>query len=107
MIFKVIYLDRAKQDLKNIYDHIANVFVEPVTAEKQVLRIKKRADSLDVMPFGYRVFDKEPWKSQGVRFFPVDKFLVFYIPDELQKIVKIIAIIHGTVNIENHLPKEN
>jgi len=107
MTYKVIYSDDVKRDLAGILKYIGDVLVEPVTAVKQVARIKKAADSLDYMPFRHRVYDIEPWKSQGIRVFPVDKFLIFYKPDELQNTVTIIRILHGSVNIERHLPPDN
>jgi toxin ParE1/3/4 len=107
MTFKVRYSEQAKQDLINIFNHISDVFIEPVTAERQTKRIEKAVESLDFMPFRFRVCDEEPFKSQGVRVFNVDKFLVFYKPDESKNTVMIIRILHGAVNIKNHLSEEN
>jgi len=107
MTFKVKYSIKAKQDLKGILDYIGDVLFEPEIALKQVARIKKAADSLDIVPFGRRLYDEEPWKSQGVRFFPVDNYLVFYLPDESKRIVRIISIIHSKANVKKLLSTDN
>jgi toxin ParE1/3/4 len=107
MVYKVQYSDDAEQDIENIFNYIADVLVEPVTAYNQTMRIRKAIKALDITPFGRRVFDREPWKSQGVRFFPVDNYLVFYKPDEADEIIKIIKIVHSKVDVERFLPIEN
>jgi len=107
MMWEVYYSPEADRDLDNIFDYISDVLIEPVTAERFVERLMKAAESLDYMPFRHRIYDEEPWKSQGVRVFNIDKYMIFYKPDELHKTVKIISIMNGTVDITKHLPIEN
>jgi toxin ParE1/3/4 len=95
MTWVVDYANSAKQDLRDIYDYIADVLLEPVTAEKQTERIMDAADSLDHMPLRYRLYDKEPWRSKGLRILPVDNYIVLYIPDESNHTVIIIRIVYG------------
>ena len=52
------------------------------------------------MPMRYRLYDDEPWHSQGVRFFPVNNYLVFYLPDETKTTVHIVRIIYGGRDIK-------
>jgi toxin ParE1/3/4 len=53
--------------------------LEPGIAAGQLKRIEKGIMSLDQMPGRFREFDKEPWRSRGLRQMPVDNFIVFYI----------------------------
>lgn len=62
--------------------------------------------TLDEMPMRCRLCEHNDWKSLGLRFLTVDNYLVFYIPDEEKKLVKIYHIIYGKRDIENRL-KEN
>ncbi len=55
------------------------------------------------MPMRYRLYDDEPWHSQGVRFFPVNNYLVFYLPDETKTTVHIVRIIYGVRDIKKQL----
>ena len=58
MIWKVKYADDAIQDLQNIYDYIAYMLLEPVTAAKQANSIMDAVESLDHMPLRHSLYDK-------------------------------------------------
>jgi len=103
MIWDVYYTDDAKQDLQEIYNYISDDLLVPETAENQVIRIMEAAESLDVMPLRYKLYEHEPWFSLGIRFFPVDNYLIFYLPDTLQSTVAISRIIHSSRDVEAHL----
>ena len=103
MIWKVNYTEDAEQDLQSIFDYISDVLLEPVTAANQTNRIMDAANSLDHMPLRYRLYDKEPWRSRGLRVMPADNYLVFYLPDEIKKTVAIIRIMYGGRDIDKHL----
>ncbi len=55
------------------------------------------------MPMGCSLCEYEQWRKLGLRFLSVDNYLVFYLPDEKHKIVKIYRIIYGRRDIENQL----
>ncbi len=59
--------------------------------------------SLDQMPDRFRAYEKEPWKSRGLRIVPVDNYCVLYIPDKETGIVTIIWIMYGGRDIETQL----
>jgi len=103
MIWNIQYTYSAKQDLQSIYDYISDVLLVPEAAEKQADRIMDAVDSLANMPLRHRLCEYEPWRSKSWRVMSVDKYLVFYFPDESQSIVSIIRIIYGSRNIEKHL----
>lgn len=95
MIFNVVYTSEARQDLRDIYEYIAYELLAPETAAGQTERIMKGARSLEQMPMRHRLYEEEPWHSQGVRFLPVDNYLIFYLPDETNNTVSIIRIMYG------------
>jgi toxin ParE1/3/4 len=103
MRWKVNYTEDAEQDLLSIFDYISSVLLEPVTAANQTDRIMDAADALDHMPLRYRLHDKEPWRSKGLRVMPVDNYLVFYLPDEAEKTVAIIRKMYAGRDIDKHL----
>ncbi|MBQ8401784.1 MAG: type II toxin-antitoxin system RelE/ParE family toxin [Clostridia bacterium] len=57
------------------------------------------------MPGRFRLYDKEPWRSRGLRIMPVDNYLVFYIPDTENETVSIIRIMYGGRDIDAQLRK--
>ena len=103
MTFDVSYSAEARQDLRDIYEYIAYELLVPETAARQAERIMKAARSLEQIPMRYRLYEGEPWHSQGLRVLPVDNYLVFYLPDETNATVSIIRIMYGGRAIENQL----
>ncbi|MCM1466004.1 MAG: type II toxin-antitoxin system RelE/ParE family toxin [Bacteroidales bacterium] len=75
----------------------------PETAARQVGRIMEGIHSLSEMPMRYRLYDDEPWHSQGMRFFPVDNYLVFYLPEEMENTVYIVRIMYGGRDVRRQL----
>jgi len=103
MIWDVRYTKSAEQDLQGIYDYIADVLLEPNIAERQIDRIIAATDSLEYMPLRHRLCDYEPWCSKGWRFLPVDKYLIFYFPNESLGTVTVMRIMYGGRDIEKNL----
>ena len=103
MIYDVKITRQARLDLKTIYEYIANVLLEPVTAEKQYTRIENAVYSLDHMPERHRRYDKEPWRSRNLRVKPIDNFVLFYIVDNQNHTVTVMRIMYGGRNIEKEL----
>ena len=103
MSWKIVYTAGAKRDLKNIYEYIAYNLLVPETAARQTQRIMKEIRSLDNTPMRFRLYDEEPWHSAGLHFFPVDNYLVFYLPDESRKTVNIVRIMYGGRDIRRQL----
>lgn len=105
MKYTVQYTWNAKCDLHSIYGYISDTLFEPEIAARQVQRIMKEIRSLEEMPMRYRLYEHEPWHSRGLRCFPVDHYLVFYIPSEENASVSIIRIMYGGRDIEKQLNK--
>ena len=103
MIYDVVYSAEARQDLRNIYEYIAYKLLVPEIAFGQVDRIMKEARSLEQMPMRYTRYEEEPWHSQGLRFLPVDNYLIFYLLDEITSVVNIIRIMYGGRDVKKQL----
>ena len=101
--YAVSYAPKALDDLRDIYSYIAFSLKAAETAKKQVDRIRKEIRALDAMPLRFAAVDWEPWKSMGMRHFPVNNFVVFYIVDEAAKAVKVIRIVYGGRDMESVL----
>ena len=103
MIWEISYTEDAEHDLQSIYDYISDILFAPAIAENQTNRIMDAIDSLDHMPFRHRLYNYEPWRSKGLRFMPVDNYLVFYLPDKSQSVVAVIRIMYTGRDIEKLL----
>lgn len=103
MNWDVKFTDRARRDLRDILDYITYELQEPQVAVKLVRQITKEILALHQMPMRYRLYDEEPWKSQGLRCFPVKNYLIFYCPDETQNTVYAVRVIYGGRDISCQL----
>ena len=103
MSWNVVYSARARQDLRDIYEYIAYELLVPDTASGQTGRIMKQIRSLEEMPMRYRLYEDEPWHSQGLRVLPVDNYLVFYLPSEAENTVTVVRIMYGGRDINRQL----
>jgi len=102
-VWRVDVSDSAKDDLRGIYQYIAQVLIEPVTARKKTDRIRTAIRKLDQMPKRFPLYDREPWASRGMRRMDVGNYCVFYVPDDQTNIVTIIRIMYARRDVPNLL----
>ena len=95
MSYRIEYTNEARQDLRDIYVYIAEKLMVPEIAEGQVNRIMDAADELSELPFRFSSYEFEPWRSRGLRFVPVDNYVIFYLPSEEVNTVYIVRIMYG------------
>ena len=79
MKFEVELSEKADRDLRNIFIYIAIDLCAPETAED------------------------EPWHSRGMPVLPVDNYVVLYIPDLEEKIVRIVSVMYSGRDIREQL----
>lgn len=103
--YKINVTDEAKKDIIEIYNYIKIELMSPENAERQYKRIENAIRELDFMPERHRLYDKEPWKSRGLRIFSIDNFIVVYYINENLKTVNISNVFYGKRNIDEILNK--
>ena len=103
MIYEVEVSEQADSDLRGIFEYIAYELQSPQNASGQLNRLEEQILSLDTMPERYRKYEKEPWKSCGLRVLPVDNYVVLYIPDSDKKVVIILRVMYAGRDIYNQL----
>ena len=99
-------LPDAEDDIENIYIHIATQLLEPQIAANYIQRIKNAIFKLDHMPERFRLYDKEPWRSKGLRLFSVGNYIVFYHTAQEVNTVYIDAVIYGARDLDVVLEEE-
>lgn len=102
-MFDVQISEQADNDLRGIFEYIAWELLAPENAAGQLDRLEEAISKLDHMPEKFRRYEREPWRSRGLRVFPVDNYLVFYIPDMETKIVTVIRVMYGGTNVDKEL----
>ncbi len=103
MNYSIEYSDEAARDLEDIFVYITWTLMMPESAAGQYHRIVDMINSLDTFPMRNPLYEKEPWHSKGLRFVPIDNYLIFYYPDEQSKMVTIIRIMYAGRDIEKQL----
>ena len=93
--WKVVILPAAEEDIGEIYSYIATVLTEPVVAGRLVARVKKAIYSLENMPERYRLYDKEPLRSKGLRLVSAGNYIIFYHTAQDVGKVFIDGVIYG------------
>ncbi len=103
MIYEVEISEQADNDLRGIFEYIAFELQSSENASGQLDRLEEQILSLDTMPERYQKYDKEPWKSRGLRILPVDNYVVLYIANSDKKVVTILRIMYAGRGIDNQL----
>ena len=103
--YKVIIADQADQDLRGIFEYIAFELLSPDNAAGQLDRIEAAIEKLDTFPEGHRLYEDEPWNGRNLRVLPVDNYVVFYIPDNIEMTVTIIRVIYGGRDMDAQLKR--
>ena len=103
MKYSIELTEKAEDDLRNIYKYIAEVLLVPVIAAGQLERIKDGILNLEELTERFRIYEKEPWYSRGIHQMPVNNFIVFYIAEKDKKIVTVIRILYGGMDIDEQL----
>ena len=103
MIYEVEVSEQADSDLRGIFEYIAFELQALENASGQLERLEEQILSLDTIPERYRKYEKEPWKTRGLRVLPVDNYVVLYIPDSDKKVVTILRVMYAGRDIGNQL----
>jgi len=101
--YAIIITPAAENDLQEAFSYIATELLEPQTAVNLCDRIEQEILKLCTMPNRHAPYEKEPWSSRGVRFFPVGNFLIFYITRESDCTVHVLRVMYGGRNVEKQL----
>lgn len=100
-LYRVEYSQEALVDIKSIYTYISQILHAPLTARRQVNRIRKEIRDLEAFPTRYVLVEWEPWASMKMHRLPIDNYVVFYLVDEQAMAVKIVRIVYGGRNLED------
>lgn len=94
MMFDVQISEQAEMDLRGIFEYIVFDLLAPENAAGQLERLEDAISKLNNMPDKHRRYEREPWCSRGLRVFPVDNYLIFYIPNMETEIVTVIRVMY-------------
>ncbi|MDR0854020.1 MAG: type II toxin-antitoxin system RelE/ParE family toxin [Clostridiales Family XIII bacterium] len=105
MIFGVEISEQANNDLRGIFEYIIFQLNAPRNAASQIDRLEEQILSLDQCPERFHLYNKEPWKTRGLRIMPIDNYLVMYIADNQRQIVTVIRVMYGGRDVDAQLER--
>lgn len=106
MTWMIRYSEEARQDLRDIYEYISYELLAPETAAAQYRRITEAIRKLDEMPLRFPLYEDEPWNSLGMRWLPVDNYLVFYFTDDPAKELSVARIMYRGRDVRRQLEEQ-
>lgn len=86
---------QAREHLNGIYKYIKNELSAPVAARRVVTLIKEEIASLTTSPERVQLVSEEPWFSLGVHRDRVKNYYIYFIVDDVNKIVHVADIIYA------------
>jgi toxin ParE1/3/4 len=101
--YDIIIEEQAQEDLRGIFKYVSDVLMAPETAANLVQRIREAVSGLEKFPERYPLYDREPWRSRGVRRMNIENFAAFYVVVKAPNIVSVLAVIYGGRDIDNVL----
>ena len=101
--YEVIITERAKQELKEIYDYISKSLMEENTADKLIDKIEKELLQLEDIPEGFSVIENYRKKDFEYIRLPINNYVAIYRIYKEKREVYIIRIVYGGRNYLNEL----
>lgn len=107
MIYHVRISQQADLDLRQIYKYIALVLESPEAAAGQLDRLENAISNLRQMPKRFVSYQREPWRTRGLRIMPADNYIVLYIPDDNTATVTILRVMYGGRDMDDELKRHS
>ena len=101
--YKVIILQEAQEDIRNIILYIASDLGSPLAALHLNEGFYEKIKSLADMPKRIRKINKEPWKSKGIRKLIFKNYFIYFIISDKDNSVKINAVIYTGRDQKKHI----
>ena len=92
--YKLIILPEAQHDIREIVLYIAGELASPQAALNLQDAFEDAIKSLANIPERVRLADEQPWKDAGIRKIRVKNYYIYFVIDEKEAAVKIMAVIY-------------
>lgn len=93
--FSIVLTEKVFADLRELSRYIRLHLAGAETSRRQQTRIKQAVFDLAQFPERYALVPDGCLREQGVRFFPVDNYLMFYVVNTSGRKVYILRILYS------------
>ena len=104
-IYKIIILPEAQKDIRGIVLYIAKELAAPLAALNLENAFEEEIKSLVKMPKRIKTVDEQPWKDAGIRKTRVKNYYIYFIVDDEEMAVKIMAVIYVKMDQKKQMIK--
>ena len=94
-MYQIIITVSAEQDIKQAVNYIAEELQNPIAAKRLLDNATIAISTLEELPSRHALTKEDDLAKRGVRLFPVDDYLVFYVVREKTQTVVIERFLHG------------
>ena len=101
--YRIKITRQAKEHLMLIRQYIAVELKEPTSAQKLLELLKREMLSLETMPHRIKCIDEQPWHDLGFRKIKVKNYYIYFVIDEKNKEIQILAVIYARRDQSNQL----
>lgn len=102
-IFNLMFTPIANEDLEQIYQYIFEKLYAEKAASNLLDKIETNIMRLKEFPFSGSFVSDEVLRKKGYRKLIVDNYIVFYLVDEVKKIVIVMRVLYGAQDYSNIL----
>lgn len=92
--YTLVVLPEAQSDIRAVVLYIARELAAPQAALNLQDELQKEINSLARMPKRIRTVDEQPWKDAGIRKTRVKNYYIYFLVDDDEMTVKIVAVIY-------------
>jgi plasmid stabilization system protein ParE len=92
--YKLIILSEAQKDIRDIVLYIARELTAPQAAFNLQADFEKVIKSLAERPKRIKTVNEQPWKDAGIRKIRVKNYYIYFLVDDDEMAVKVIAVIY-------------
>lgn len=101
--YRIKITRQAKEHLMLIRQYIAVESKEPTSAQKLLELLKSEMLCLETMPHRVKCIDEQPWHDLGFRKIKVKNYYIYFVIDENNKQIQILAVIYVRRDQANQL----
>ena len=106
-MYQIVITKPAENDMKEAAKYIADQLLNPAAVKRLLDDAERVIYSLSEMPQRHALASDDALSRSGIRFVPVNNYLVFYVVREEKKTVVIQRFLYGKRDWINILSSEN
>ena len=104
-MYKIIISPFAEKQILEIASYIANELHSPIVASNFLNNLRLRIQTLNEFPKRFPLVEMEPWKSKGIRRTLFNCYVVYFVVDDKENKVLILATVYQKRDQETELSR--